>query len=125
MPRGRPNTEQGADPRTNKMEAVRRAMTTLGMNAQPADIQKYIRDNFGQIMDTNMVSSYKSSLRRKAGLKGRRRRKRGRPAETEAVAAAAPLTLHDAVPWKDIRTIKDIAGRIGKKGLRELVALLD
>ena len=127
MPRGRPNSEQGADPRSNKMEAVRRAMDTLGYDASPSEIQKHIKDNFDVDVNPNMISSYKSTLRGKAGLSGRRKKKRGRPkkAGTDSTAAAAPAVSHDAVPWKDIRTIKDIAGRIGKRGLRELLELLD
>jgi hypothetical protein len=106
------------------MEAVRRAMESLGYDASPVEIQKYVKDNFGQEMHTNMVSSYKSTLRNKAGMKSRRRKKRGRPRKEGAAVANTP-SYHDAVPWKDLRTIKDIAGRIGKRGLRELVELLD
>jgi hypothetical protein len=106
------------------MEAVRRAMENLSYDASPQEIQKYVKDNFGQDMHANMVSSYKSTLRNKAGMKSRRRRKRGRPRK-EGAAVTAPATYHDAVPWKDLRTLKDIAGRIGKRGLRELVELLD
>jgi hypothetical protein len=100
-------------------------MEALGYDAQPQEIQQHIKDTFGVDMGTNMISSYKSSLRKKAGMKGRRK-KRGRPkkSETASVAPSAP-SYHDAVPWKDLRTIKDIVGRIGKKGLRELVELLD
>ncbi len=100
-------------------------MESLGNDAPPLDIQQFVKDNFGQDMTANMVSSYKSSIRREAGLKGKRR-KRGRPRK-EGATTAAPATTssHDAVPWKDIRTIKDIVGRLGKKGLRELVELLD
>ena len=125
MPRGRPNAEAGADPRINKTEAVRQAMEALGYGAQPLEIQKHIKDNFGLDIGTNMISSYKSSLRKRAGMKGRLK-KRGRPKKTDAVSAApAAPSYHDAVPWKDLRTIKEIAGRIGRKGLRELVELLD
>jgi hypothetical protein len=125
MPRGKPNEDQGADPRSNKMEAVRQAMQSLGNDAAPLEIQKFIKEKFNQDMDPNMISTYKSSVRKKAGLRGRRRR-RGRPKKGEAVAASATtLSFHEAVPWKDLRTIKDIAGRIGKKGLRELVDWLD
>ncbi|MGH7223137.1 MAG: hypothetical protein ACRELF_07915 [Gemmataceae bacterium] len=123
MPRGKPNAEQGADPRTNKMEAVRRAMDSEGYDASPLAIQKFIKDNFSVDMSANMISSYKSTLRAKKGLVGRRK-KRGRPKKVDAVVpTSAPA--HDAVPWKDLRTIKDIAGRIGKKNLRELVEWLD
>jgi hypothetical protein len=126
MPRGRQNSEQSSDPRSNKMEAVRRAMDSLGYEASPLEIQKYIKDNFNLDMGANMISSYKSTIRGKAGLAGRRKKKRGRPKKDGvATSAVAPSFSHDAVPWKDIRTIKDIVGRIGKKGLRELVELLD
>ncbi|HWG41488.1 MAG TPA: hypothetical protein VN688_01795 [Gemmataceae bacterium] len=125
MPRGRPSGEQGSDPKTNKMAAVRLAMDSLGYEAPPLDIQQFVKDNFGQDIPSNMVSSYKSNIRKEAGLKSKRK-KRGRPRKDEpATAVAATASSHDAVPWKDIRTIKDIAGRIGKKGLRELVELLD
>ncbi len=125
MPRGRPNAEHGSDPRTNKMEAVRQAMDSLGYDASPLEIQKHVKDNFDVDMSANMISSYKSTLRSKAGLSGRRK-KRGRPKKAAvAVAATTTASSHDAVPWKDLRTIKDIAGRIGKKNLRELVEWLD
>jgi hypothetical protein len=104
------------------MEAVRQALEGLGYEASPAQIQQFVKEHFGQNIGANMISSYKSSLRSKAGLGGRRR-KRGRPAKTET--SAAPATFHDGVPWKDIRAIKEIVGRIGVKGLRELVELLD
>jgi len=125
MPRGRPSGDHERDPKKSKMEAVRRAMDSQGYEASPLEIQQFVKDNFGHDMTANMVSSYKSSIRREAGLKGKRK-KRGRPRK-DGVTTAAPATtsFHDAVPWKDIRTIKDIAGRIGKKGLRELVELLD
>ncbi|MGH7172055.1 MAG: hypothetical protein ACRELG_17410 [Gemmataceae bacterium] len=105
------------------MEAVRRAMDSEGYDASPLAIQKFIKDNFSVDMSANMISSYKSTLRAKKGLVGRRK-KRGRPKKVDAVVpTSAPA--HDAVPWKDLRTIKDIAGRIGKKNLRELVEWLD
>jgi hypothetical protein len=109
------------------MEAVRRAMDALTYDASPSEIQKYIKDNFDVDMNANMISSYKSTLRGKAGLAGRRRKKRGRPKKlaSAATVSAAPEHARDAVPWKDLRTIKDIAGRLGKKGLRDLVELLD
>lgn len=128
MPRGKPNAENSADPRSNKMEAVRQAMASLGYDASPLEIQKSIKEKFDVDMSANMISSYKSTLRNKAGMAGQRK-KRGRPRKTDGVAPMTTtpdvVTFHDAVPWKDLRTIKDIAGRIGKKGLRELVALLD
>jgi hypothetical protein len=124
MPRGKPSADQGADPRSNKMEAVRQAMDSEGYDASPLAIQKFIKQNFDVDMSANMISSYKSTLRAKKGLAGRRK-KRGRPKKNSTAAVAPVVSSHDSVPWKDLRTIKDIAGRIGKKNLRELVEWLD
>lgn len=107
------------------MEAVRQAMSALGYDASPSEIQKHIKEKFDQDMNPNMISSYKSTLRGKKGMAGRRK-KRGRPRKTDgAPMTAAPVSFHDVVPWKDLRTIKDIVGRLGKKGLRDLVELID
>lgn len=108
------------------MEAVRQAMDALGYDASPTEVQTYIKDNFDVDMSPNMISSYKSTVRSKAGLSGRRK-KRGRPKkDAAATTSASPsVSFHEAVTWKDLRTIKDIAGRIGKKGMRELLELLD
>ncbi len=113
------------------MEAVRQAMSNLGPDGSPSDIQKFIKEQFDVEMTANMISSYKSTLRGKAGLGGKKR-KRGRPRKIDVVAAATTVAVkphtvssHDSVPWKDLRTIKDIAGRIGKKNLRDLVDFLD
>ena len=126
MPRGKVTSENGSDPRKNKMEAVRQALNSLGFGAAPKEIQQFVLEKFGQEMSLNMISSYKSSCREKAGIRGRRRR-RGRPKKAEVVSntGVQQPNFHDFLPWKDLRTIKDIAGRIGKKGLRELVELLD
>jgi hypothetical protein len=127
MARGRPSGDEIADPRSNKMEAVRQAMASLGHDGSPLEIQKFVKENFDVEMSTNMISSYKSTLRSKTGVAGKRR-KRGRPKKTDGAAVAAkvmPVSAHDYVPWKDLRTIKDIAGRIGKKNLRDLVDFLD
>lgn len=107
------------------MEAVRRAMDALTYDASPSEIQKYIKENFDVDMNANMISSYKSTLRNKAGLTGQRKKRRGRPKKLVSANSGEHAPSHDSVPWKDLRTIKDIAKRLGKKGLRDLVELLD
>ena len=57
------------------------------MDASPTDIREHLLREMNLDMSANMISSYKSSIRKKAGLKGRRRKKNHR-APVEAVAAA-------------------------------------
>lgn len=114
---------------TNKMEAVRRAMGALGMEASPDDIQKYLKEQFNMDMIANMISSYKSSIRRKAGLSRRRRKKRGSVAAAVGENFTAPTRGRppgsgDGIPMKDLRALKEIAGRLGVSRLRDLVDVL-
>jgi hypothetical protein len=125
MARGRAksNGTTGDTKPLTKREAVRRTLETLGDDAKPAEMQGHLREHYGLEMNTNMISSYKSQL---TGGTGRRGKKRGRPAKATATVAAPRAMPAQAgeVPWRDIRAIKDIAGRLGVKGLRELVEYL-
>jgi hypothetical protein len=104
---------------TNKAEAIRRALAKLGKKAKPAEIQDYIRVNFGVEMTTTVISVYKSKLTKKKGKPGRK------PKEDGAVGEVAPKpAAHEAVSFKDMRTVKEISNRLGPARMRELVALV-
>jgi hypothetical protein len=100
------------------MEAVRRAMADLGADAKPMDIKNYLWSKFTIDMDNGMISSYKSSLTRKAA---------GQSAVLSK-PAAAPRGGWDAgfgsgISLEDIRAVKDLAGRLGPERVRELTEL--
>src|SRR5215472_14580121 len=92
-------TAQGG--KINKRQAVRDAMGVLGMDAGPGEIRDHLLKN-GIDMGTNMISSYKSQIRSKAGMKSRRRRKGGRRIHAEGAVEAAPRAAGD-VSIKDLR----------------------
>ena len=46
----------------NKSEAIWRALATLGNKAMPAEIQEFIKTDFGIEMTTKVISVYKSKL---------------------------------------------------------------
>jgi hypothetical protein len=102
------------------MEGVRRALGELGKDASTAEIQGFLRDRFGIEMSTKMVSSYKSALLRK----DRARQQGGRKPREEAAPQPGPAPARGEVSLKDIRTLKEIADRLGAKQFRELVDLL-
>jgi len=104
---------------TNKAEAIRRALAKLGNKAMPAEIQDYIRVNFGVEMPTKLISVYKSKLVKKKGKPGRK------PKVVGATDEPAPeRTMHEAVSFKDMRLVKEIRTRLGPARMREIVALL-
>src|SRR5262249_47642740 len=104
---------------TNKAEAIRRALAKLGKKAMPAEIQDYIRVNFGVEMPTKVISVYKSKLTKKKGKPGRK------PKEAGAISEAAPKPVtHGGVTFKDMRLVKEISDRLGPARMRELVELV-
>jgi hypothetical protein len=115
-------TGGGKEKLSNKMEGMRRALAQLGKNAGTTDIQDYLRDNFGIKMSTKMISSYKSFLAKK---KGKRKGKPGRKPKAASSGPAAPaIAVGGDVALKDIRTLKELADRMGPRQFRELVGLL-
>jgi hypothetical protein len=104
---------------TNKAEATRRALAKLGNKALPAEIQDFIKTNFGVEMTTKVISVYKSKLVKKKGKPGRK------PKEAGAVGEAAPKPVaHGGVTFKDMRLVKEISDRPGPARMRELVELV-
>ena len=69
----------GATPeRVTKIEAVRRALAELGPDAKPAEIQPWVREEFGVEMSADHISTYKGAILRKAGASKAEPRKPGR-----------------------------------------------
>ena len=101
---------------TNKAEAIRRALAKLGKIATPAEIQDFIKTNFGVEMTTPLISVYKSKLTKTKGKPGRK------PKAVRATAETAPKSPEGGVTFKDMRTVKEIRNRLGPARMRELVA---
>jgi hypothetical protein len=119
--------KRSKDPRENQAEAMRQAVKAVGIDAEIADLQKEL-EKFGHKMDANMVSSYRSSLRRKMDEesgkpKRRRRKRRGKKAVATAVTSA-PATSKGEDVLKDLRVMKDMATRLGPKRFRDLVGFV-
>jgi hypothetical protein len=121
MPRGKakpdstnPDASTGA---ASKMDAVRKALASLGYGAKPPALDDFIRKNYGLEIPHNMISSYKSQL--KAARKGGKGR-RGRPPAANGVSK----DVGGNVSLKDLQEIKTLAGRLGISKLRKLVDVL-
>src|SRR6516162_11065290 len=94
---------------TNKAEAIRRALAKLGNKAMPAEIQDFIKTDFGVEMTTKVISVYKSKLVKKSGKKSKPGRK-----PKEAGAVIEPIlkpAMHEAVTFKDTPTVNEISNR--------------
>jgi hypothetical protein len=103
---------------TNKTEAIRRALAKLGNRAMPAQIQDFIKSNFGVEMTTKVISVYKSMLNKTKGKPGRK------PKAVQVTAETAPKPPEGGVTFKDLRALKEITNRIGPARMKELVGLM-
>src|SRR5213592_2298469 len=119
MPRGirkNPAAQKRGKPakRLNKTEAVRRALDTLGPNAKPLEIKAYLKDVLDTDMKTTLISSYKTSLARKAAGTSSVVRK------PKNELTAAPVTaqtggdkkLAGNIDLDDIQAVKELTERL-------------
>jgi hypothetical protein len=122
MPRGKTKTNsEGAAAANgvggNKMEAVRRALGTLGRDAKPTALHNHILRAFNLDIQPNMISSYKSTI-----LKGSSSgKKRGRKPKNNSAPSNATSGGNII---KDLKTLKELTTRLGAGRVRELLDLL-
>ena len=132
MPRGRPKKQPEAQDqangaartragRINKMQCVRDALDEMGNDAQPKDIQGFLKRRFGLDMDTKFISTYKGTILKEAARKSGVTR---RPAAVAASSAPKVARGNGGISVEDIRTVKGLVDRLGADGVRELAEVL-
>jgi len=97
----------------NKMEAVRRSLDTLGRGAKPKAIHSHIMSEYHLDVHPNMISSYKSTILKDSGKKGK---KRGPKPKSNGTRGGNIID--------DLKTLKELTARLGAEGVRELLGLL-
>jgi hypothetical protein len=99
-------------------------MDVRGMDASPTDLHDYILQEMRLDVSPNKISSYKSSIRKKAGLEGRRKKKGRAPAEAAVPASVPAAPASEGVSIKELRALKVVADRLGTERFREVVEFL-
>jgi hypothetical protein len=116
MPKGKKAAQSNSEGLT-KREGVRRALAELGPDAQPSDIQAFVKSRFGIDMDKALISSYKTALKA-AGNKGPGRKVAPKPAK------ATNATMNGGVSLEDIRAVKELTERVGAERVKQLADVL-
>ncbi len=102
----------------NKMQLVRDAMEALGPKAKPVEIQKEIKDKHSVDMNTQMISTYKSMIKKppKAG----KARGPGRPAKAApAEKSGERMNIAD-----DVILLRTLVSRLGARQMHQLIDVL-
>jgi hypothetical protein len=102
MARGKANGEK----KPNMMGMVRAALEEVGGDPKPLELQAHIKSRFNTEIPTNIISNYKSQIKRKGGGGGRGRRG-GR----------------GGIQMGDLETVRGLVNRLGADQVRRLVAV--
>jgi hypothetical protein len=109
-----------------KLEAVRRGLAELGKDAKPVQLQQWVKATYGITMTADHVSTYKSSILRKAGSKGKKpaavaQASIARNEEPQVRRAPPP---RGGISLDDIAAVKGLVGRVGPDSLKKLIDVL-
>ncbi len=110
--------------KVNKMQRVRDAIAELGTDAQPKDIQGFLKRRFNLEMNTKFISTYKGSILREAAKKGGGVRQPAATAPAPAKASPKVGVTNGTISVEDIRAVKTLVDRIGAGAVKELAAVL-
>jgi len=103
----------------SKADMVRDAIAKLGWGAGIDEYQTYIKDTYKVEMSKPHISQTKSNERKRQGVRGRRRRRGGRPAGTGAAVTAGSAKVADILSF--VETVRQWEAKIGAAGIREVV----
>jgi hypothetical protein len=117
-----PGTAKGKPNGMTKMEAVRRALSDLGKDAMPTQLQGHIREKYGIEMSIDHISVCKGKILRKG--KKAKGRKPAAPKEAAAAPPAKPVAVRNGISLPDLRAIKELVARFGRSQLHDLIDLL-
>ena len=112
-----------------KMEGVRRALTELGKDAMPLQMQKYLKERFGITMTVAHISNYKSTILGPAKKKKPAAKKAEKERASTAKVQVAPASRPAGKPatgirLEDLRAVKELLGRVGADNLKVMIGLL-
>lgn len=113
----------------NKMEAVRQVIAKYGKDVMPVEIVKYVKEEHGAEMNADVASNYKSSILRKMGLGGKRKRGRKAKAVHKQVGMAVNGIVmvsesSDDISLEDVQAVKQLVDRMGSEKVRQLARVL-
>ena len=108
---------KAGDGGASKMGMVREALEALGYDAQPAEIDSFIKEKHNREVPKAIISSYKSLLK---GQKGKVAGKRGRkPGSVNGGVVGAR-----GIQLEDLAAVRGLVSRLGASQVKQLVDVL-
>ena len=102
----RTSRSEGSEKKPSQMSMVRSAMEEIGNDAKPLAMQAHIKSKYGTELPANIISNYKSQIKRKnGGTPSGRGRKAGLQVE-------------------DFETIRNLVRRLGADQVKRMVEVM-
>ena len=101
----------------NKRQIVQAAFEAIG-DVGPGELQAYITKTHGTELPINIISSYKSQIKKKLGL-GRKNKKRGR-GPAKATASKVSSSSSDTVNIGELEAVSQL---VQKMGIEKVISL--
>jgi hypothetical protein len=79
------------------------ALEATGWGAGPKELQPVIKEKFGVELASNVISTYKSNLKREGGKGGRKRGRKGSP------------------QFSDLEAVRELVNKFGADQVKKLV----
>lgn len=98
----------GAEKKPSQMGMVRATLQEMGGDPKPQEMQAHIKSKYGVELPTNIISNYKSQLKRRAGGAA----VRGRPGG-------------GALQIADFETVRGLVKRLGAEQVKRLVEVCE
>ncbi|MBN9522051.1 hypothetical protein J0H58_26635 [bacterium] len=100
-------------------DMVRAALSELGPRAKPQAIHDFIKEKFGREVTKGIISNYKSTMKKKGLIPGRRGP--GRPPREAGGGGAGGGTVR----IDDLEAVRGLVARIGADQVVRLVKVLE
>jgi hypothetical protein len=97
---------EAGEKKVSQAAMVRAALEALGTDAKPLEMQALIKEKFGVELPANIISNYKSQIKRKSGMSGPGHGRRG------------------GLQVEDFETVRGLVQRLGADQVRRIVAVV-
>jgi hypothetical protein len=95
--------------KVSQKKMVQAALDNCGAEAKPGEMQNYIKDTFGTELAPNIISNYKSQIKREGRLPG------GGGSPSRKGGGGGGLQMND------LKTIRSLVTRLGVAQVKELI----
>jgi len=123
----KPKAAEKSKKKINKRVAFEEAITNLGADAKPLQLQEWIRKRYGAVLKTSLLSTYKSTwMREQENSQRGRSSSSGSSRSRSSLVPAGGSKEHGAesATLRDIRVLREMLQRVGESQLREMLDLL-